>query len=290
MPYAFVLTDTSLQDALRRLAGREIRRALAHLSRDTELPPDAVHEIRKSIKKTRALLRLVKHGMEDVRQAENAVLRDAGQALAVQRDRAVRLATLDRLVGPEPAPAFADLRRMLAQEATAPVPTPPLDLRPTFAALLDRVQGWKLHGSDKRILAAGLAETHGRAQLMMQRARRNPDLDHIHDWRKRAKDHWYQARLFVPVWPDVMKPITAAADRLGEALGDHHDLGVLASHLATLPGSNPACTDLIARAREAQAAIEGTAFALGARLYAGDPDDMAALWLRWWKIWRAQVE
>ena len=39
----------------------------------------------------------------------------------------------------------------------------------------------------------------------------------------------------------------------------------------------------------ASLAIEATAFPLGARLFAGDPEEMADLWLKWWKIWRAQL-
>ena len=52
----------------------------------------------------------------------------------------------------------------------------------------------------------------------------------------------------------------------------------------------PEARELLAAAvRDAQTAIESSAFALGARLFAGNPEEMADLWLKWWKIWRAQI-
>jgi len=31
------------------------------------------------------------------------------------------------------------------------------------------------------------------------------------------------------------------------------------------------------------------AFPLGARLFAGEPEEIADLWVKWWKVWRAQL-
>lgn len=290
MAYAFSLTDDSLQDALRRIASEGVSRIITQLEPHAPLAPVAVHDIRKDIKKLRALLRLVRHGMAGQQSAENIILRDAGRLLAHQRDGAVRLATFDRLMGADPAPALAPLRDHLAQAAANPPPPPP-DLLPTFTALRDRIDTWELHGTDRRILAEGLAETRSRARRAMQHARDDRGMEAMHDWRKRAKDHWYQARLLSPIWPEVMRPISAAADRLGEALGDHHDLGVLADTVAVLADTvapPEARADLLTRATEAQQALESTSFALGARLFAGNPEEMADLWLRWWKAWRAE--
>lgn len=290
MSYRFDLRDASLTEALHRIAAADVARIRRHLA-DPDLEADAVHDLRKSVKKLRALLRLVRHGMPDVQPAENVILRDAARLLSGRRDAAVRLATYDRLIGADPAPALLALRAHLVAEAAMPAAAPP-DLHSLFDALAQRIEGWTLAGSDRRILAEGLADTRARARRAMRDARENPQDEVLHDWRKRAKDHWYQARLFTPVWPEVMRPIVAEADRLGEALGDHHDLGVLSSHISALPEDvvRSDARDLItARARDAQMAIEATAFPLGARLFAGDPEEMADLWLKWWKVWRAQV-
>lgn len=290
MTYRFELQDASLTEALRRIVRQEITPVLGHLQQD-DLAPPVVHDIRKRVKKLRALLRLVRHGMRDVQAAENVILRAAGQALSGSRDAAVRLATFDRLMAGDSDPAILALRAHLVAEAAMPAPPPP-DLRQIFADLADRAADWQLQGSDRRILADGLADTRARARSAMRAARESGSNEALHDWRKRAKDHWYQARLFTAIWPETMKPLIVEADRLGEALGDHHDLAVLAEHLAALPPdvARPDARQAVsALARDAQQAIEATAFPLGARLFAGDPEEMADLWLKWWKIWRAQL-
>lgn len=290
MPYRFDLRDASLSEALRRIAGEEIASMQARLGAGS-LEPGDVHGLRKSFKKLRALLRLVRHGLPEIQPAENVVLRDAARSLSGQRDAAVRIAALDRLMPGASDPALLALRAHLVAEAAMPAPPPP-DLRDLLAGLALRVNEWELQGQDRRILAEGLSETRSRARRAMRAARDNPDDEVLHDWRKRAKDHWYQARLFLPVWPDVMRPIVTEADRLGEALGDHHDLAMLQAHLDALPDSIlPADTRtlLADRSREARQAIEATAFPLGARLFAGDPEEMADLWIKWWKIWLSQI-
>lgn len=300
MPYRFELRDTSLTDALRRLMQEELAPVQGHLAA-RGLAPDTVHDIRKRVKKCRALLRLLKPGLAGVQPGANARLRAAGQALAHQRDAAVRLATFDRLMAPvlaEPAladpataAALATLRARLLDEAARPAPPPP-DLSPLLGALLDEAQGWQVEGSERRVLAAGLCETRDRARRAMRLAREAGTEEALHDWRKRAKDLWYQARLFAPVWPEAMKPLVEAADRLCEALGDHHDLAVLGAHVATLPDDAAppeARAALQAELLTASLAIESAAYPLGARLFAGDPEEMAELWVRWWRIWRAQM-
>ncbi|GGW27894.1 CHAD domain-containing protein [Gemmobacter lanyuensis] len=290
MPYRFELSDVSLTQGMRRLALAEIARIQDALSQD---PADtaAIHTARKGIKKLRALLRLLRAGLADVQPAENAILRAAGHALAGQRDAAVRLATFDRVVAGADLPCLAPLRaHLLTEAAAARQPTP--DLQAVFASLALRVEGWEVTGNDRRILMQGLAETRLRARRAMRTARDSREAEALHDWRKRAKDHWYQARLLQPIWPEVLRPLAAEADRLAVALGDHHDLAELRAHLAPLAPAvlPPEAADLLtARIQDAQTGIEAMAFPLGARLFAGEPEEIADLWVKWWKVWRAQL-
>lgn len=285
MSYAFARTDADLETALRRIALSELDGAIARLTAPGALEAGAVHDIRKRVKKLRALIRLVRSGFAAY-AAENAALRDAGQALSGTRDAAVRLATFDSLATDAPAEMLR-LRAPLQDAAAFATAPPPADLPGRFHDLRERAQDWSLNGRDSRILAEGLAVARGRAVLAMRKAARHPEVEVFHDWRKRAKDHWYHARLLTPIWPAVMKPVTMEADALGEALGNHHDLAVLYQHCATLPeASRDGLAALQERVSAAQATIEAQAFDLGHRLFAGDPDEMAALWLDWRKVWR----
>ncbi|MFY8146148.1 MAG: CHAD domain-containing protein [Rhodobacter sp.] len=287
MAYRFSPDDPSLQQALRRIADEELRAALAVLD-DTGLPPQAVHDVRKRAKKLRGLLRLLQGSFPD-HARENAALRDAGRLLALRRDAEVRLATLDWLF-PDTPQALMPLRRLLEQDRDAPpAPSHHAEAVEILRALHSRVRGWTLTGKDHRILVKGLARTRRRAAQAMEDAARSPGFDAIHDWRKRAKDFWYQTRLLAPIWPEAMGPLALAAEDLTERLGLHHDIAVLQGHLP--PGLLDSAAEALFHRKviAAQQEIEARVFPEGNRLFAGDPEAMAQLWGRWWLLWRDQA-
>ena len=302
--FRFDLRDTTLTAALRRIAGSETTAILSLIAaaremqrKDEGTPCDTtIHGIRKRSKKLRAVLRLLRAGLPKVQPAENALLRDTARSLAHRRDAAVRLAIFDQIAGANDTPETRALRAHLVAETTqAPaLPAPDLaSLEATFQSLALRIESWDLRGGDRRILAEGLAQTRLRARTAMRNARDRPSDAALHDWRKRAKDVWYHTRLLQPIWPELFKPMEAEADRLGKILGQHHDLAELARHLRALPDDvlRPDLRNsLLPQLTEAQDTLEATAFPLGARLLAGDPQDIADLWVKWWKVWRAQVD
>jgi CHAD domain-containing protein len=248
-----------------------------------------VHDARKRVKKLRAVLRLVRAGFRAAAE-EGAALRDAAQGLSGQRDAEVMLAVFDRLAA---AGEAADLRAHLAARIAAAQ-----DDGTTFAAFLsavapvrDRAQSWVVKGRSGRVLTAGLKLTRDRGSHAMARAlRAGPESEAMHDWRKRIKDLWYQARLFQPVWPAAMDPVVTAAGDLGEMLGDHHDLVVfraVLSELATDATLSADAAALHARAGRMQADIADKARPASARLLAGDPGAVAVMWVDWWRLWRS---
>ncbi len=289
MAFRFRSDDPSLTAALHRIAGSELSRAISAIPDHGATPPAGIHDIRKRIKKIRGLLRLLRPGLKAY-EVKNAALRDAAQSLSGLRDSAVRLATLDTLF-PVLPDTLAPLRLALAEElpADASMPDAVAQTRTRLLEIQQRVPHWDVRGKDRHVLAEGLARTRKRAQLALDNAMRDPSLEAMHDWRKRAKDHWYQSRLFTPVWPELIAPQAEAASDLTEALGLHHDLGVLHDHVATTHASRVAdeTMDLLRRrVTEAQADIEGRVFDDGRRLLAGKPRAMAGMWVECWLLWR----
>ena len=105
----------------------------------------------------------------------------------------------------------------------------------------------------------------------MAAARADPTDAHLHQWRKRAKDLWYQARLLGDAWPRAFKALAQDAHALADLLGDDHDLAVLAAHLAARSepaGADDDVLELVARRRQE---LQDAARRLGARLYAEKP-------------------
>ena len=295
MAYQFSTEDKSIQAAVRRIAGGRIDAAL---KRAPALPDtDSIHGIRKETKKLRGLLQLVKPRFKGFAQAEAALKRGAAQ-LARLRDAEVSLATFDSLAcGLDNPSDAAPIRAVLADEV-ARLRDPRLlsdatgALRDTLVQLRGGIDDWKIKGRGFDALGEGLGATWRRAQRDMKGAERSYkgsfDAAPFHDWRRPVKHHWYQARLLLPLWPEMMTPHIAAADALGEMLGDHNDLDVLLSRLKRdlRDDGSPVAAQLTELALKRRRQLAGRSLVLGQRFFADRPGALVTRWGRWWALWR----
>ena len=95
----------------------------------------------------------------------------------------------------------------------------------------------------------------------------------------------YQMETLAPLYPDLIEPLAASLDQLGELLGDDHDLAVLADTIMRHPES---CRDererwmLIALIHEQRTNLQHQALRHGGALYAEQPsafvDRIGAYW------------
>ena len=288
MAYAITPEDASVEDALRRIGREEAQHALDQVHGEGDLGA-RVHEMRKTVKKLRGLLRLVRPVFPEAR-AENAVLRDAGQGLSGLRDAAVQLATAEKLSAEMPEDRRAALLAPFREAAEHQDARAAEEMLPPFAAtmesLIQRSESWTLGREDWEALEPGLAATWTTARRAMKVARAAPQPDALHEWRKRAKDHWYQARLLKPIWPAMMEPHIAAADDLGEWLGLVNDLAVFRDRIdaAPLPPEIRSEAQDLAAVHHAQ--LMDQVVPLGRRLFAGQADTLTDRWGAWWRLRR----
>lgn len=286
MPYAILPDDPDVGAAVRRIAREEAEGAVAQARGDGPLPL-RVHEMRKAVKKLRGLLRLVRPAMKAAR-AENDALRDAARALSALRDSAVLLATVEPLAEGLEGSRREALLAPFRADAAAHAGDAGGDRLPPFAAALealrDRSEGWRIRGDGWSALEPGLLATWRAARAAMGEALRRDSPEAAHEWRKRVKDHWYQARLLTPIWPDLMKPHAGAADALGELLGQANDLAVLAGRLDALPLDPALRAEAAARADARRAGLRAEAEPLGRRLLADTPSALARRWGAWWRL------
>jgi CHAD domain-containing protein len=159
-------------------------------------------------------------------------------------------------------------------------------LLPAFAAamvsLRDRSETWRLKRDGWEALEPGLAATWTAARAEQKAARKHPTPEALHDWRKRVKDHWYQARLLRPIWPAMMDPHIAAADELGELLGQVNDLAVLRDRLEAAPLEEALRSEARDLASLRHEALMARALPLGQRLLAGKAHALTTRWGAWW--------
>jgi CHAD domain-containing protein len=301
MAYSIKRGDASLQDGTRRIAVSQIHAALSALDAE-DLDRDAkVHEARKRCKKLRGLIRLVRPGFGGYKR-ENAALRDAAGRLSRLRDADVLIETYDKLVteygGEIDRRAFGQIRRRLTLRRDDVLKTDKTEaalqaFRGDMTAVLDRAEHWRLADNSFDAVSDGLAKTYGRARKAMRKARKTPTDRSMHEWRKRVKYHRYHAQILRRTWPGPMEAHVEAAERLGDLLGDHHDLAVFGD---VLRGGSDDFGDAGVR-RMAQAlahrhkkVLETRAFATGARLLAEKPEAITQRWESYWEAWHREGE
>jgi CHAD domain-containing protein len=291
-----LLSDEPLGKGIARIAHGRIGHALDELGGATESSPEeAVHEARKDVKKLRALLRLVGSGTSGrVRRRENEALRDVGRSLSGVRDADVMLATLADLEegfpGDLPPEAAGALREQLEAHRRGMTLDGAESAALELARIRDRVRTWTPRGDDVGVVRQGLERGYRRGRRALREARREPTAENLHEWRKRAKDHWYNLGILRDVWPPVMEPLADAAHQLSERLGEDHDLEVLLdfarSRAIGLDGADRvvALTAVVESRREG---LRAEAFALGERLYAEKPRAFAGRVESLWHTWRS---
>jgi CHAD domain-containing protein len=269
MSYGLTFNETPAE-AVERVR-REQLEAAAEGLREGADPVEAIHDARKRIKKTRALLRLARPALEKSEyRRRNRALRDTGRGMSDNRDADVLVETVEllgeRFTGQYPKTFFAGVKRPLAAHARA------LRREADAGAHADALGGlaqdsWPLRELDADALAGSLERTYARGREAFATADRKPTTTNLHEWRKRVKDLWYQQRLLADTWPGVMKAQAKEAKTLSKLLGEDHDLAVLAERV-----DDDQLHEMI-RLRRAE--LLERSRALGRRIYAERPKAFA---------------
>lgn len=297
MAYRFKRKETVVE-GLRRIVAEQSAKAAAELSGDNPDIHDGIHNARKSFKKVRSLLRLIKKDLGKSRyKKENKWFRDAKNRLSSARDAEAMIETFDALaerftsVG-ECASlnalrgALEERRRRIAEEA--------VDLEQvassTAESLLqveDRTRSWRLSHEGFAAIRPGLEGSYGAGRKAMEKAYRKPTDERFHEWRKRVKDHWYHCRLLRKIWPEQMSARIDELKRLSDFLGDDHDLAVLGKVLRTEGNELQGDTaTLMCLAQRRQIELRAEARDLGERLYGKTSGCLADEYSGYWKAWK----
>ena len=295
MAYSFRHRDASVEAGIRRIASYQLRQAIAEIDAPDDGLHESIHDARKRVKKLRGLLRLVRPALE-IYAEENAHLRDAARELSDLRDATALLETLDRLAARHSdrldGRRIAPLRRQF--EARREAASKARDLgdrmhifRGALSRTLTRIGDWKLDADGWDAIGPGLAKTYGRGRDAMRLAHKTGTGPDFHEWRKRVKYHGYHARLLKRIWPRMLKPHAKAVSRLGDILGEQHDLVVFQPILPTADLKPETLHLLEEVAAEERLALEARALTLGPRVFTDAPGALSRRWGAWWRIWRA---
>lgn len=287
-----------IDDAARRVADEEIAAALATLDDLDRLGiVESVHDVRKRCKKLRALARLVRPALGSDYQRANGHFRDLSRGLSAVRDAHAILETFDHLVeanrhqAPEGFPSVR--AELVARSEAASHAITAGDEHLTTATRRLRegrlIVGLWDFGDDVAVVAEGSGLTYRRARRALARVATEPDDEVLHEWRKRVKYLWYHARLLELAAPSVLVPGAERLKDLSDAIGDDHDLAVLAGWVRDEPdefGPDEERRTLDLVVAHQRVDLQRRARRLGARLLAEETDAFVARLTGHMRAWR----
>jgi CHAD domain-containing protein len=283
---------------LRRLARNQFQTSAAALESSPGATDGAVHDARKALKKSRAILAMIEEDDGKGLGRARKQARSVNRRLSSLRDAEVSLKTLEQLQkrtsGAHNGRGLSGVHRKLAarkRELT-------LDARRagTWQAahrklleLAKASERWRPADTGFDALSPGLRATMRRGQRALTRARKTGRASDFHEWRKELKALWYQLRLLEASDARIRQDIRRL-DRAQTWLGEDHDLAVLSGELSG--DSDGAASDevrrLLAAAERRQRQLRRKAVASAAPLFRGRVGDHVNRLRLAWKRWRSR--
>jgi CHAD domain-containing protein len=282
--------DSSFGDGLAAAARSVIADGRQALT-DPELSdPETVHEVRKALKRWRALMRLLARPLGEQADQMRSEARELMRAIAGARDAQSALDALNDLrkvdLPISPTSIETIRARLTKMRDAAEAKSFTKAMRDRLSRYLDyatlSLERWPLKAIDFDIVTDGLTSTYRRARQLVPDTWSDSEAEHLHDLRRRVVEHRHQMDIIEPLWPRLGKVWAEEAQRLRNQLGSCQDLAVLAELTAPHQPLAPwrsRLAPLISARRDAHLK---SAARLAGRLFAEKPKAfrrrIAALW------------
>ncbi|HUA37035.1 MAG TPA: CHAD domain-containing protein [Candidatus Sulfopaludibacter sp.] len=283
--------------ALRRLSRERIGKALDYLRQCDRL--EAIHNVRKEIKKVRATFGLVRGQMgENAYHKRVKTLRAAAKRLQDPRDARVRPQALERLTvhfqNRLPARAFVGIKKVLNQNCRAEVREFRKDQSLVVVGRLlrkmnRRAGDLKVKADGWTAIRRGLQESYSQGRKAYEKAREETSPKNLHQWRKQVQNLWHQLRLLRSIQPENLRAAVGEMKILSQYLGDDHDLVMLRRFVGRQCGRRHAreVKQLNQLIELRQKELRSAAFALGSRFYVEKPPSFCRRLENYWHLWHA---
>jgi CHAD domain-containing protein len=295
-------SSTSPDDAIARLVARylaqQLSRGAALLSGPLPIDVAAVHEVRKSVKRIRAALRLIRAEDDPRFDDWDRRLRDVNRRLSPTRDLDACRQTIETLLSRESDEhrgLFERLRLELAEERTSSADRQVDAIRQSLAAELDAL---RCEIAERRCEAQGFELMRPAVKRMVRAARKQIDAlrrktttKRMHELRKLVKLRLYWMEILSPVWPDAERKEQERVDDLADLLGRHHDLAVLEERLKkSAVGQDRAAKGGRESLRRRRRKLEAQALKRARRLFRERPKEFCRRWDVLVERWRGESE
>lgn len=280
----------SISDQLDSLVRREFRKALRNLTRPAP-DEDAIHRARTSVKKIRAVLRLL-HDALGPHDADSRRLRRVAHGLGRLRDLDATSETLRLLRRRypsivQPGVARAIARGLPSRKRRPRVRTGELLGRAVRAIRMSRrsVRTRVRRAGGRTAVQLGITRGYRRARSAMKNLTPDSDVARFHLWRRRVKDHSYHMQLCAALHA-TPRSRAARMAQLDRWLGHDHDLAALRTAMLGArgrAGDARARTLVIGCIDTYQIVLRERALKLGQRVLSDPPRRFRRSVKGWWR-------
>jgi len=229
-------SDQDLDAALKDILSEEVQYINYCLSDYNDLKT-SVHESRKSFKKIRSLLRLLRvEAGEEWFTNHNQFYRDLAAEISDLRDAHVLIESVELLhhqnLADEDGPGLNAVVEHL-ETSSAQKERQVVDEQ-LFDKIVNALHGkdsdlpaWPVIDNDLLVLIPGLNLIYKDGYDHMYRAFIDPSAHNFHEWRKDVKHLYHMRMLFNRFWPPSINYSSEDLKELSDHLGLEHDLAVL---------------------------------------------------------------
>jgi CHAD domain-containing protein len=265
---------------VREILRRQIGDALDALRKKEPFTDESVHLARKTLKRARASLRLLREAVgKAVYARENARLRNAARPLGRVRDAKVTLDTLDSLLTHEKeAPrrsVLLKLRRTLRKTRVTLHRELQAEgaLKESVRSVEEarhRIEQWRVPGDGSPALHAGLKRIYRRGRKALAAVDSDCSDENLHESRKQAKFLGQAMEIFELTRANHLAKHIKRAESIADWLGNDHDLAILRDAITTFsPDSHKTNMGLLARIEHRRKELQSKALKQGRRMYRG---------------------
>ena len=293
MGYVFQEHET-VSDGVKRIALEQLDKVVQYTKSGEKNRDEAIHDARVSLKKLRALLRLVQvKSNAHVLTQERVCYRNAARRMSEVRDTTAIIEAFDKLtkhyadqLAPE---AFSELRKpfLRTQKRQQGNKSKALaDVARMLKSARQRVNDWPIDDDGFPVLRSGFKRVYRKGRATMVRSQSKPSVENLHEWRKRVKDLGYQIRLLRPIWEGMFDALANEFEKLADYLSDDHDLALLRQRMVQNPSEGRTTVKtLVALIDQRREELQVEAKRLGIRMYAEKPSALVRRIEVYWRAW-----
>ncbi len=195
----------------------------------------AVHDLRKALKRWRAILRLIAPVVGEEAEVLRIEARELARQMAIARDGRAALEAFTDLgddlptLSPRTRATIVERLGGIGASVEAATLTPALKAQvgAALADAADAVERWPIDRFDSAEATKQLTITYRRVCDSIPEGWSIATPEELHRFRRRVVEHRYQMELVESLWPKLIRLWIGEAQRLRDRLGSHQDLVVL---------------------------------------------------------------